>query len=266
MHRPPPFPGLTGLDLGDAVARVTRGASLWALVLSCFGLGTLLSLKANGRKFGGIMSVAGLFFYGSLLALFTDERTTKGPLAGALLFNIPDVGVPADGGPFAHLLGGHSVLHGLSAITAMMGLCLVERERESALTWRGIILLALPALAVAVNSVAALYCVGVVGILLFWGRLGAARSWLSIMLMFCLFLEAWKIMGYGNAPDAVGATIKAAFGLALVAACDLVHCWPRIPDRCLPLDITTLEGPSFCLGTNQCRGVASAFPPVPSQR
>ena len=210
---------LTGLDLGDAVARVTRGASLWALVLSCFGLGTLLSLKANGRKFGGIMSVAGLFFYGSLLALFTDERTTKGPLAGALLFNIPDVGVPADGGPFAHLLGGHSVLHGLSAIAAVMGLCLVERERESALTWRGIILLALPALAVAVNSVAALYCVAVVGILLFWGRLGAARSWLSIMLMFCLFLEAWKIMGYGNAPDAVGATIKT----------DLAwHWWPLV--------------------------------------
>ena len=110
-------------------------------------------------------------------------------------------------GPFSHLIFGHSVLHGLSAITAIMGLCLVQRERESALTWRGIILLALPALAVAVNSVAALYCVGVVGILLFWGRLGAARSWLSIMLMFCLFLEAWKIMGYGHAADAALATI-----------------------------------------------------------
>ena len=64
---------LDGLELGDAFARVTRGASLWALVLSCFGLGTLLSLKANGAKFGGVMSVAGLFFYGSLLSLFTNE-------------------------------------------------------------------------------------------------------------------------------------------------------------------------------------------------
>ena len=80
----------------------------------------------------------------------------------------------ANGGPFSHLILGHSMLHGLGAITAIMGLCLVQREREAALTWRGLILLALPALAVAVNSVAALYCVGVVGILLFWGRLRSA--------------------------------------------------------------------------------------------
>ena len=208
MHRPRPFPSLDGLDLGDAVARVTRGASLWALVLSCFGLGTLLSLKATGRKFGGIMSVAGLFFYGSLLSLFTDGRTSSGHVTGAILFTIPDVGVLALGGPFDQLLVGHSLLHGLGAITAIMGLCLVERERESALTWRGVILLVLPALAVPVNSVAALYCIGVAGILLFWGRLGATRSWLPIMLMFCLFLGAWKIMGYGHAPDAAQAMIK----------------------------------------------------------
>jgi hypothetical protein len=199
---------LDGLDLGDAVARVTRGASLWALVLSCFGLGTLLSLKATGRTFGGIMSVAGLFFYGSLLSLFTDERTSSGYVTGAILFKIPDVGVLGDGGPFVHLLVGHSSLHGLGAITATMGLILAERGREAILTWRGVILLVLPALAIPVHSVAALYCVGVAGILLFWGRLGATRSWLLIVLMFCLFLGAWHIMGYGHAPDAAQAMIK----------------------------------------------------------
>ena len=199
---------LDGLDLGDAFARVTRGASLWALVLSCFGLGTLLSLKATGEKFGGIMSVAGLFFYGSLLSLFTDELNSSSHVTGAILFKIPDVEVLGQGGPFSHLILGHSVLHGLGAITAIMGLCLVQREQGAVLTWRGLILLALPALAVAVHSVAALYCLGVVGILLFWGRLGAARSWLAIVLMFCLFLGAWKIMGYGHASDAALATIN----------------------------------------------------------
>jgi hypothetical protein len=199
---------LDGLDLGDAVARVTRGASLWALVLSCFGLGTLLSVKATGENFGGIMSVAGLFFYGTLLALFISYGTATGQMSKALLFNIPDVVVPSDGGPFDLLLSGHSVLHGLCAITAIMGLCVAERGRESALTWRGIVLLCLPALAVAIHSVAALYCVGVVGVLLFWGRLRATRSWLLIILMSCLFLEAWKIMGYSHAPDATLAMIK----------------------------------------------------------
>ena len=41
---------LDGLALGDAFARVTRGASLWALVLSCFGLGTFLSAQSQRRK------------------------------------------------------------------------------------------------------------------------------------------------------------------------------------------------------------------------
>ena len=101
----------------------------------------------------------------------------------------------ADGGPFDHFLVGHSVLHGLGAITTIMGLCLAERGWESALTGRSLILLALPTLTVPVNSVAALYCLGVAGILLFWGRLGETQSWLSIVLMFCLFVGAWKIMG-----------------------------------------------------------------------
>jgi hypothetical protein len=199
---------LDGLDLGDSLARVTRGASLWALVLSCFGVGTLLSLKCTGGRFGGIMSVPGLFFYGSLLSLFTDERNSSSHVSGAILFKIPGVDVLADGGPFSHLILGHSMLHGLIAITASMGLCLVSMERESASNWRELVLLTLPALAVPMHSVAALYCVSVVGILLFWKRLGSMRSWLLILLMLALFLAAWRIMGYSHAPDAVQATIK----------------------------------------------------------
>ena len=202
---------LDGLGLGDAYARVTRGVSIWALILSCFGLGTLLSLRATGGKFGGIMSVAGLFFYGSLAALFTDERNSASRVTGAILFKIPEVSVVHDGGPFSHLILGHSELHGLCAITAIMALCLVQRER-GALTWRSLVVLTLPPLAIAMHSVAGLYCLGVVAILLFWGRLGTVRSWLLIMLMFCLFLAAWKIMGFSHAPDAARAMIKTELG------------------------------------------------------
>ena len=193
---------LDGIDLGDALARVTRGASIWALVLSCFGLGTLLSLKANGRKFGGIISVAGLFFYGSLMSLFTDELTGSGRVTRAILFNIPGVGVLGDGGPFVYLLVGHSLLYGLGAITAVMGLCLLAMDLESGYAWRILVLLLLPALAVPVNSVAALYCLGVTCILLLWGRFKTKSSWLLILLPICTFVAAWKIMGYSHAPDA----------------------------------------------------------------
>jgi hypothetical protein len=197
-----------GLDLGDAVARVTHGAWLWTLVLSCFGLGMLLSRKANGKTVGGIISVAGLFFYGSLLTLFSSEWASSGHVARALLFNIPDVQVLADGGPFDLLLVGHSLLHGLVAITAIMGLCLARSGHESELTWRDGVLLVLPALAVPVNLLAAVYCLAATGILLFWGRLRAIRSWLSISLMVGLFLVAWHITGYGQAPDVAHVTIK----------------------------------------------------------
>jgi energy-converting hydrogenase Eha subunit A len=199
---------LDGLDLGDALARVTRGASLWALLLSCFGLGTLLSIRATGKEFGGIMSVAGLFFYGSLLTLFTPEWDGSGHMIHPVLFTIPGVEVPGFGGPFGYLLSGHSLIHGLVAIAAVLGLCLIERERESTLSWRGAVLLALPALAVPVNSVAALYCLGVAGILLFWGRLATMRSWPPIILMLCLFLAAWETMGYTHAQDAAQASIN----------------------------------------------------------
>jgi hypothetical protein len=90
-----------------------------------------------------------------------------------------------------------------------MGLCLAQRERGHVfITLRGLILIALPALAVAMNSVAGLYCVGVVGILLFWDRLGAVRSWLQIVLMLCLFFGAWKIMGYSHAGDVAASSIN----------------------------------------------------------
>jgi len=59
------------------------------------------------------------------------------------------------------------VLHGLIAITVVMGLCMIGRDEGAAPGWRRLILLTLPALAVPINSVAALYCLGVAGILLF---------------------------------------------------------------------------------------------------
>lgn len=199
---------LTGLDLGDALARVTRGVSLWALVLSCFGLGTLLSLKATSARFGGVMAVAGLFFYGSLLSLFTNEVNSSSHVTGAILFKIPGIEVLGQGGPFSHLILGHSELHGLIAITAILGLCIIQTERDVVLTRQHAILLTLPALAVPVNSVAALYSIGATSILLFWGRCGALRSWLSIIVMFCLFFGAWKVMGYSHAGDATLAIIN----------------------------------------------------------
>ena len=160
-------------------------------------------------------------------------------MTGAILFKIPGVAVLADGGPFDHLPWRAFGASRPGAITAIMGLCLVRKGAESALTWRGSFCWRCRRLAVAVNSVAALYCVGVVGILLFWGRLGATRSWLAIVLMFCLFLGAWNVMGYSHSPDAARAMIKEHGTGSMVDAGRVVHGRPGIPDRGLPLDLTS---------------------------
>src|SRR6202044_3433764 len=55
---------LSRIAEGDALVRVTRGVEQWALIFSCFGLGTILSFKATGKAFGGAMSGGALFFYG----------------------------------------------------------------------------------------------------------------------------------------------------------------------------------------------------------
>lgn len=200
------------LDLGDALARVTRGASIWALLLSCFAFGTLLSLRATGQRFGGLMSVAGLFFYGSLLSLFSNEANSASHVRGAILFTIPGVEVLADGGPFSHILLGHSVLHGMVAITAVLGVCLMFMGSETHVGPRYGLVLLLPALVVPMNSVSALYCMAAEGILMFWGRLKDIRSWLAILAMIGIFVAAWKVMDYGQAPDAAFATINRHFG------------------------------------------------------
>ncbi|HKO18381.1 MAG TPA: hypothetical protein VJU82_05805 [Acidobacteriaceae bacterium] len=189
-----------GLDIGDALARVTRGASIWALILSTFALGTLLAIRTTRASYAGIATVAGLFFYGSPLALFADEWNVSSHVTGAILYTIPYIAVPADGGPFSHAILGHSVLHGMVAISAVMAVCLSLARDESS-KWRYVVLVALPSLVVPVNSVAALYCLGVVAILAFWGKMQWPWTWLAIALMFACFLISWKIMGYSHAPD-----------------------------------------------------------------
>jgi hypothetical protein len=198
----------TGLDLGDSLVRVTRAVALWSLVFSTFALGTVLSVKATGEKIGGLFSVIGLFFYGSIMSLFSNEANSSSPVTGAILYRIPGIEVVADGGPFSHLVLGHSVLHGLVAITAVMGLCLMAVDSGANQKWRQIGLLVLPALALPNNSVAALYLLAAVGIILFWESWRSPWSWLSVLAMVGLFLAAWWLMGFRQSTDAAGAGIK----------------------------------------------------------
>jgi len=198
----------TGIETGDALARVTRGVEQWSLILSCFALGTILSLRATGRTFGGIMSVAGLFFYGSVLSLYQAVAASGRAIAWPFLFQNAGGQVPSNGGPFSHLFLGLSMLHGMEGVTAIIGLCILQRKAQATHSWRNVIALMLPAFMVTIHPVGALYCLGVVAVLLFWGDLAAARSWISMAVILALFLASFKLMGYGHAPLAAKAGIR----------------------------------------------------------
>lgn len=198
----------TGIDAGDALARLTRGVEQWALVFSCYGLGTMLAVRATGKTLGGIMSVAGLFLYGSVLSLYSGLAINNVVVPWPVLFEKAGGQVPSNGGPFSHLFLGLSMLHGLVAVTAIMGLCVAQRNANVTNSWRVLMALILPAFMVTIHSVGGLYCLGVVAILLYWGRLTIVRSWFLMAVMLGLFLGSWKLMGYFHSPFAAQAAIR----------------------------------------------------------
>jgi hypothetical protein len=197
----------TGIDTGDALVRVTRGVEQWALVFSCFGLGTMLSLRATGKAIGGVLSVVGLFFYGSVLSLYNGLAANNIVVPWPFLFEQAGGQVPSNGGPFSHLFFGISMLHGMEAVTAIMGLCILQREADVTNSLRLLIALILPAFMLTIHPIGAMYCLGVVAVLLFWGQL-TARSWFLMAVMLGLFLGAFELMGYGHAPLASQTAIR----------------------------------------------------------
>ena len=222
----------TGIDTGDALVRLTRGVEQWALVFSCFGLGTMLSLRATGKTIGGIMSVAGLFFYGSMFSLFSGIVRPHPIALWPILFESGGQ-FPTNGGPFSHIFLGVSMLHGMEAVTAIMGLCLAQRAGAGVSSWRVLAALLLPAFMTPIHSAGGLYCVGVVAVLLFWGHLNSARSWFLMAVMFGLFVGACKLMGYDHAPHVAGAGIQ--MGQLPV------YWWPFVFWFCVALGIRVLS-------------------------
>ena len=157
------------------------------------------------------MSVVALFFYGSMLSMFSGIVSPHPVAPWPLLFEsggqFPSTQVLFV--PFSHLIFGISMLHGLEAITAVTALCLAQRAVEQPIPFCEFFpAVTLPLLVITVHSVAGLYCLGVVAILLFWGRLASARPWILMAVMFSFFLGAWRLMDYSHAPVGAGAGIQ----------------------------------------------------------
>jgi hypothetical protein len=190
---------LTGLELADSVARVARGSAQLSLVLSTVGLGHVIGHNWEAGRIAGIFGGFGLFFYGSMGALFAEQSNSSSEIEQAVLFEIPYMGLPiSDGGPFTHIMLGHSVLHGLIGITAVLGVVLYELygEKRPFERPRPYLLLPISTLLVAVNSVAGIGAAGIVFSLVLLFSKEKTKPVVGVAISFGLLVLFLWIMGY----------------------------------------------------------------------
>lgn len=190
----------TGVELADAYARIVRGASQLILLASAVGLGRILGRGISAGRNAGILGGAGLFFYGSLGALFASHANSSSSVPDSPIFKFsrPDlINVIDDGGPFSHILLGHSVLNGMIGITAVFSILLAKLDGRPNRKYRPDISILLPALTATINVFAGFGVLGVyVGATAIFGRKSLASSIVSCVLTCAAFFSVAAIMGY----------------------------------------------------------------------
>jgi hypothetical protein len=190
----------TGIPVGDAVARVVRPAALVALLLASSVLGGFLGRTIEEETMGGILAPTGLFFYGSLASLFENVVNSSSLISGALLFELPYVGVLGQGGPFASLIVGHSELHGLIALVTMLVILLVKLKAQEGRYLAPDAFAFGPAILFPISLVVGIAFLGLTVLLLFWFGGQHKRTWLTVFIALVSAIFAAWVMGYIGSP------------------------------------------------------------------
>ena len=186
----------TGIELADAYARVVRGASQIILLVSTIGMSRILSRQAGDVYFAGLMGAIGLFFCGSLGSLFADRITPSTFITAPIPFNLPFTSLPGEGGPFSHIILGHSLMNGMIGINAVLGVLLAKTGFRHARRMGPDISCFLPGLLATINGVAGLGVFGVyIGTLLILGR-KHLRAIATCLIAAVVFFVVLKVMGF----------------------------------------------------------------------
>jgi hypothetical protein len=212
---------MTGLEVPDTHVRVVRGLGLIALMLSALALGRILGRRLGNAAFAGIAAVVGLFFYGSLSALFEPQfGTTATTSFPPLLFLIPHLEVTHDGGWFSHLVLGHSDLWAGIGMLVTLAL-LADRVTSRARPRLPLDLFVLvPGLVACLNSIAGVGMVGVVGGVYFLVGIWRRRAWLLGATTLIAAGAAIGVMGYVGSSSAAGVALDVTYaGKAFMLWC-----------------------------------------------
>jgi hypothetical protein len=186
-----------GIPIGDALVRIARPIALLSLILTTYTAGRFLGRTVAQEATGGILAVVGLFFYGSIGALFSSSPSSS-LVTGAIVFDLPYLAVPSDGGPFAHLILGHSQVHGLSGLLLLIVVLLSKLQVRD---WRCFRLDAStfgPAILFPTSVILGFAFLGLYILLLSWFGARQKRTWITLCIaVAAAIFSAWA-MGYMN--------------------------------------------------------------------
>lgn len=190
-----------GIPVRDSHSRVLRALAQFSLLISALGLGFILARLARLPLSAAIGSPILLFFYGSSTALLTPTANSSSLLYEALLFNVPELRVQANGGPFAHLLLGHSQVHGSIALCIVLSIVLLILVPDRPwLRWPALATV-LPALAIPMNSFVGAASGGLLAAAFLISDPQSLRRWTFAVVSLLGAFVGYFHMGFLNSPS-----------------------------------------------------------------
>lgn len=187
---------LIRLDIGTAFVRSLHPVGLMVLVAATGGLGHQLARRCGGGVPEVLGAVVGLFFVGSLTALFSQTRDTATAIVGTVVVGLPKV--PAEANAASHLLMGHSTQWGVIGLLTTLALVLEDDRLHPHRV--PLAMLVLPALTCASNGIAALGLAGTVMVTLIVREPRRVRAWGEAATVGALFVVGYWAMRFHRAP------------------------------------------------------------------
>ncbi|WP_455387810.1 hypothetical protein [Petrachloros mirabilis] len=191
------------VPISQSYARILRGLAQFVMMISALGLGFVIVQLSGLPSAAAIGSPILLFFYGSLSALLTPFSNSATAFTSAVLYSVPQLAVPSDGGPFEHILLGHSSVHSSIGLALVLSIAAsLVAPKRSTLRALPVGAVLMPGIVAALNSVTGAAGAGLIAVAAVIRGPMAFRNWVLALMTLCGAAAAFAAMGYlGSAMD-----------------------------------------------------------------
>lgn len=181
------------VPVGDALVRISRPIAELSLIFSTYTTGRYVVRDTGKQSLAGILSVAGLFFYGSTASFLSNLSLAD----GNILSELPRL-TYNNGGIFSHLFLGHSQVHGMNALLVVILILNAKLQTRDIKYLNPDISLLAPAIIFPSSILLGFASLGLYILLIAWFGRFYKCSYLNIALAIgAAIFSAW-LMGYLN--------------------------------------------------------------------